>query len=91
MIATTVEQSKRLFEAGVSLETADLVWCKAVNGRWYLAIKGEVPFWEYEAWSLGALWNLCKDQSIELCTADCSAEEALIILVTRLVCINENG
>lgn len=103
MIATTIEQSRRLLEAGVSASTADMCY---QNYEFEVEENGDVihescrpvgglhvgnPFNDFPAWSLGALWNLCGDNAIELCTADCTAEEVITILVTRLICAYENG
>ena len=103
MIATTIEQSRRLLEAGVSASTADMCYqsyefetgedgnvihesCKPIGG-----LHVGNPFNDFPAWSLGALWNLCKGKAIELCTSDSSAEEVITILMTSLICAHENG
>ena len=104
MIATTISQSKALLEAGIIQETADMIWIlnkeDSVPSGYNLIVKQkwhtkrhldnlQVPY--TYAWSLGALWNLCKGKAIELCTSDSTAEEVITILVTSLICAHENG
>lgn len=84
-IGTTIEQSKRLIEAGLNRETADMVWYKAVNRRSYLAVMGEVPFWECEAWSLSHLWDLLSESNITLEYATNRSSEALIESIVTAV------
>lgn len=74
MISTTIEESKRLIAAGISPDTADMCWRNyaltydfghAMEVRTVEPIlyafnaksKDDIP-----AWSLGALWDLCKEK-----------------------------
>ena len=65
-IATTIEQSRRLLERPdiVPADSADMRFytdmClyKAVNGQRPLTVRGEIPFWDVDAWSLSALWGI---------------------------------
>lgn len=59
-IATTIEQSRRLLARPdiVPADSADMCLYKAVNGQMYLTVRGEIPFWDVDAWSLSALWGI---------------------------------
>ena len=85
-IATTIEQGKRLIEAGVSPETADMCWYKAVNGMTFLTVRGETPFWDADAWSLSALWEIFHkmDKTYEFSTDLDSGQliETLVRIIT---------
>ena len=86
MIATDERQSQRLLNAGIDASTADMCICTAVNGRRYYAIHGEVPFWDYDAWSLSALWSLAieKGRHLVFDTKHGSPDEIIAILVDAL-------
>ena len=87
MIATSIEQSKRLIEAGISPETADLYWYKAVDGETRLTVRwGAHWFWEADAWSLSALWNYIHnlDKTYDFPTT-LSAEELIETLVNTII------
>ena len=75
-IATSIQQSKRLLEAGISPETADITWLYKypIGGKphWALAVGHYLLYGELNekdtvpAWSLGALWELCKEKGYSL-------------------------
>lgn len=85
-IATSIEQSKRLLEAGVPKESADMCWYKAVNGLFFLAVRGETPFWEHDAWSLSALWQMVHelDKTYDF-PSELSADELMETLVKTII------
>ena len=56
MIATTIDQSKRLLAAGVERKSADMHWTSSPFG-WHLEL-GYHPSMANPAWSLSALWDL---------------------------------
>lgn len=56
MIATTIDQSKRLLAAGVEPKSADMRWEASPFG-WHLVL-GYHPSMTNPAWSLSALWDL---------------------------------
>lgn len=61
MIATTIEQSRRLIELGLDPKTADMVW---MSNKWLYSIKDNIldkeDFREIDtlAWSLSALLDV---------------------------------
>lgn len=66
MIATTLEQSRKLVELGVNPETADMSWAGYSFGRLYLRampIKG-YPEELSPAWSLSALLKMIPNVSL---------------------------
>lgn len=79
---TTIEQSKKLVELGLNLDTADMFWQSNLNSsdRQYLLDLGEEEYFDIElnfehysigdydipAWSLGALLKLMPTQIEEV-------------------------
>lgn len=57
MIATTIEQSKRLLKLGLDVSTADMCLCKSTQGSWFLCayVPSEYDAHTAPAWSLSAL------------------------------------
>ena len=59
-ICTDVEQSKKLIELGIDLDTSDMYWDFQIDG--YVLISYELGYYhndsEIPAWSLSALLNL---------------------------------
>ena len=57
MIATTIEQSKRLLELGLNPKTADMCLCKSAQDTWFLCAytPGSYDAHTVPAWSLSAL------------------------------------
>ena len=94
-IATTIEQSKRLLEAGVPIESADMYWH---NGFDYPMSKKRTSLtWNQllhvfpPAWSLSALWQMFHelDKTYEFPT-DLSADELIETLVRTIIFRREN-
>ena len=57
MICTTIEQSKKLVELGIDVNTADMCWLYA-NGEYFYEVKdGALDDEDVYAWSLTALSN----------------------------------
>lgn len=81
MIATSIEQSKRLIEAGIPKASADmcLAYGKLETNR--ASLKNEFP-----AWSLSALWDYIHnlDKTYDFPTT-MSAEELIETLVNTIV------
>ena len=88
MIGTTIEQSKRLIEAGYLPETADMHWFLGVETPmlyatrcfYYSGQEFVVP-----AWSLGALWDLCEDYNLSFSTQEDRTDGIIETLVRKLV------
>lgn len=80
MLATTIDQSKRLLAAGVDRKSADMRWASAPFG-WHLEL-GYHPSNANPAWSLSALWDLfySMDKTHEFDT-DMTSEELIEMLV----------
>ena len=62
MIATTIEQSKRLIELGLNTNTADMRYeeIPGIQGEYKLVFSKPNNKWEIPAWSLSALLGLIK-------------------------------
>lgn len=61
--ATTIEQSRRLMEAGYGADTADMKWSEW-GGVQHLTIGCRYPMQEeVPAWSFSALWGLVNEKS----------------------------
>lgn len=86
MIATSIEQSKRLIAAGVPMSSADMCYYKAANGLFFLSVRGEIAFWEHDAWSLSALWQMVHelDKTYEFPTI-LSSDKLMETLVTTII------
>jgi len=94
MVATSIEQAKRLTTAGVSPESADMCWALPC----YVAPPGvEIPPKLYvepycsadiaPAWSLGKLWDILHSlDKTYIFETQMSSEELIEHLVT-LICI----
>lgn len=88
-IATTIEQSKRLLEAGVPKESADMRWEQFPGLVPHLCYQpGVMPLIPPKvtpAWSLSALWSIIYDfdKTYEFPT-QLSAEELIETLVTTI-------
>lgn len=67
MIATTPEQSKKLIELGLDIDTADMYWDFQETG--YILISSELGYYqndsEIPAWSLSALLKLMPEVKTE--------------------------
>lgn len=93
MIATTIEQSKRLLAAGISPETADMIWAQHSDfSKPFLTVKPHTTIrrmiggHSLPAWSLSALWDLCKEKGfqLEFCTKEDSSERMIEHMVSIL-------
>lgn len=82
MIATSIEQSKKLIEAGIPNESADMCWYKAVCG-YHLTVSQDL---DIPAWSLSALWDYIHnlDKTYEFPTT-MSADELIETLVNTII------
>ena len=57
-ICTSIEQSKRLIELGIDVNSADIVYHKELNGTYSLRVVDNVLKYDIPAWSLSALLEL---------------------------------
>ena len=88
MIVTTVDQSRQLLNAGYKRDTADMRYAivNDVSGNACPAIdfgpckKNEIP-----AWSLSALWLMCRDLPLAFVTCDDRPEDIMDLLVEHLI------
>ena len=69
-IATTIEQSKRLLDAGLDPGSADMSWV-TIDTPWRKESKtenvltvGNLRHRSIPAWSLSRLWDICNDSGI---------------------------
>ena len=71
------------------MDSADMCWYKAANGLFFLAVRGETPFWEHDAWSLSALWQMVHelDKTYDF-PSSLSADE-LIETLTSTICYRQ--
>ena len=94
-ICTTVEQSKKLIELGLDIETSDMYWDFQETG--YILIADELCYYhndsEIPAWSLAALFELLPKE-IEFYSDECE----FIPLLSRyyddkskFICNYDNG
>lgn len=90
MIATSIEQAKRMLEAGVPIESADMYWHegfdypmskKRTSLTWNQLLPDFPP-----AWSLSALWQMIHDldKTYEFPT-ELSADELIEVLVKTII------
>lgn len=91
-IATSIEQSRRLLEAGAPKKSADMMWEQHYDCRPYLTITPRTTLGRSIgahaicAWSLSALWQMVHelDKTYEFPT-ELSADELIETLVCTLV------
>ena len=57
-ICTSIEQSKKLIELGIDVNSADMVYHKELNGTYTLRVVDNVLKYDIPAWSLSALLEL---------------------------------
>ena len=57
-ICTSIEQSKRLIELGIDVNSSDMVYHKELNGTYSLRVVDNVLKYDIPAWSLSALLEL---------------------------------
>ena len=57
-ICTSIEQSKKLIELGIDVNSADMVYHKELNGTYSLRVVDNVLKYDIPAWSLSALLEL---------------------------------
>ena len=57
-ICTSIEQSKRLIELGIDVNSADMVFHKNLDGTYNLRVVDNVLKYDIPAWSLSALLEL---------------------------------
>lgn len=94
-IATSIEQSKRLLDAGVPIESADMYWHNGFDypiskKRTSLTLNQLLPDFP-PAWSLSALWQMVYnlDKTYEFPT-ELSADELIATLVRTIIFRREN-
>lgn len=92
---TTIEQGKRLLDAGYLPETADALWVRhrifnsgpicilAPSSSWN--ILSEDLYDNVPAWSLAALWDLCEDLPLSFSTMEDRADAVIDTLVDKLI------
>jgi len=98
VIATTVEQSRRLISAGLARETADMYWCLMTTGDPYLcSIDGHANDSGFKslqtmgkvlpAWSAGALWQIvfARGSALVFEVSGITMPEVIDILVQNIV------
>ena len=91
-IATSIEQSRRLMEAGVPKKSADMMWEQHYDCPPYLTIQPRTTLGRsigahaIYAWSLSALWQMVYelDRTYEFPT-ELSADELIETLVSTIV------
>lgn len=90
MIATSIEQAKRMLEAGVLIESADMYWHEGFDypmskNRTSLTWNQLLPDFP-PAWSLSALWQMIHDldKTYEFPT-ELSADELIEVLVKTII------
>lgn len=67
MIGTTVKQSKELLKAGVDSSTADMTYILNPKDGGYILVAQPPKFMEdIPCWSMGRLWEICRERGIEL-------------------------
>lgn len=57
-ICTSIEQSKRLIELGIDVNSADMVYHKNLDGTYNLRVVNNILEYDIPAWSLSALLEL---------------------------------
>lgn len=100
MIATSIEQSKRLLDAGINPKTADmsLIYTHSSNGdmKWMLSSGKYNRYGALEpegrvvpAWSIGALWDIFNATGLIFMyeISEHTSEELIESMVTRLVAL----
>lgn len=88
-IATSIEQSTRLLEAGVPKESADMRWEQFAGCIPHLCYQQDlmplIAPRTTPAWSLSALWDLLSESNITLEYATNRSSEALIESIVTAV------
>ncbi len=67
MLVTTIGQSDVLLLAGIEASTADMSYIKNPRDGKLITVTGSPSFPEdHPCWTMGALWNICRDRGILL-------------------------
>lgn len=67
MNATTVKQSLVLMDAGIDPLTADMTYIKnPKDGNYLLTVTKPMTKGDLPCWSMGALWEICRQREIGL-------------------------
>lgn len=67
MIVTTIEQSDVLLLAGIAPSTSDMSYIKSPrDGKTILVTGSPTVKEDHPCWTMGALWNICRDRGILL-------------------------
>ena len=64
-ICTSLEQSKRLIELGIDVNSADMVYHKNLDGTYNLRVVDNILEYDIPAWSLSALLELMPSHLFE--------------------------
>ena len=64
-ICTSLEQSKRLIELGIDVNSADMVYHKNLEGTYNLRVVNNILEYDIPAWSLSALLELMPSHLFE--------------------------
>ena len=64
-ICTSIEQSKRLIELGIDVNSADMVYHKNLDGTYNLRVVNNILEYDIPAWSLSALLELMPSHLFE--------------------------
>ena len=87
MNTTTINQSLVLMDAGIDPATADMAYIKNPrDGHYLLTATTPMSKSDLPCWSMGALWEVCRQREISLAfmTDEDSAEEVIAILVKAI-------
>ena len=64
-ICTSIEQSKKLIELGIDINSADMVYHKNLEGTYNLRVVNNILEYDIPAWSLSALLELMPSHLFE--------------------------
>lgn len=87
MNATTVKQSLVLMDAGIDPSTADMAYIKNPrDGHYLLTATKPMAKDDLPCWSMGALWEICRQREIglEFLTDEDDAETVISTMVKMI-------
>lgn len=87
MNVTTVNQSLVLMNAGIDLSTADMAYIKNPrDGHYLLTATTPMSKSDLPCWSMGALWEICRQREIglEFLTDEDDAETVISTMVKMI-------
>lgn len=89
-IATTIEQSKRLLDAGLDPGSADMSWHKYKTSKWDLWVgwsdRELQDLQVVPAWSLSRLWELNSKSYYKLSCPSIKSPEEIIEALVSFIC-----